>query len=113
MIVKAYTSSLSPGAEQFNRWDSSSRDAQGSFNYAGVADTDVDRMIDALANARSMEDFRAAVRAYDRLLVAGHYVVPLYHIGEQWLARWQHIARPERSPLYGYQLPVWWDARAQ
>lgn len=113
MIVKAYTSSLSPGAEQINRWGSSSRDAQGSFNYAGVADPDIDRMIDALVNARSAEDFRAAVRAYDRLLVAGHYVVPLYHIGEQWMARWKHVGRPEKTPLYGYQLPVWWDARAQ
>lgn len=113
MIIKAYTSSLSPGAEQLNRWGSSSRDAQGSFNYAGVADPDIDRMIDALSNARSIEDFRAAVRAYDRLLVDGHYVVPLYHIGEQWVARWKHIGRPETSPLYGYQLPVWWDARAQ
>lgn len=113
MIVKAYTSSLSPGAEQINRWGSSSRDAQGSFNYAGVADPDIDRMINALVNARSAEDFQAAVRAYDRLLVAGHYVVPLYHIGEQWMARWKHVGRPEKTPLYGYQLPVWWDARAQ
>lgn len=113
MIIKAYTSSLSPGAEQVNRWGSASKDAQGSFNYAGVADPDIDRMIDALMNARTQEDFQAAVRAYDRLLVAGHYVVPLYHLGEQWVAHWKHIARPEQVPLYGYQLPTWWDARAQ
>lgn len=113
MIVKAYTSSLSPGAEQINRWGSASRDAQGSFNYAGVADPDIDRMIDALVNARSMEDFRAAVRAYDRLLVSGHYVVPLYHVGEQWVARWKHIGRPDATPLYGYQLPTWYDTRVQ
>lgn len=113
MIIKAYTSSLSPGAEQVNRWGSASKDAQGSFNYAGVADPDIDRMIDALMNARTQEDFQAAVRAYDRLLVDGHYVVPLYHLGEQWVAHWKRIARPEQVPLYGYQLPTWWDARAQ
>ncbi|RYC17250.1 extracellular solute-binding protein [Ciceribacter ferrooxidans] len=113
MIIKAYTSSLSPGAEQVNRWGSASKDAQGSFNYAGVADPDIDRMIDALMNARTQEDFQAAVRAYDRLLVDGHYVVPLYHLGEQWVAHWTRIARPEQVPLYGYQLPTWWDARAQ
>lgn len=113
MIIKAYTSSLSPGAEQINRWGSASRDSAGSFNYAGVADPDIDRMIDALVNARSLEDFQAAVRAYDRLLVAGHYVVPLYHVGEQWVARWNRIGRPEQTPLYGYQLSTWWDARAQ
>ncbi|MDI6836390.1 MAG: extracellular solute-binding protein [Rhizobiaceae bacterium] len=113
MIIKAYTSSLSPGAEQVNRWGAASKDAQGSFNYAGVADPDIDRMIDALMNARTQEDFQAAVRAYDRLLVAGHYVVPLYHLGEQWVAHWKRIARPEQVPLYGYQLQTWWDARAQ
>lgn len=113
MVIMSYTSSLSPGAEQLNRWGSASRDANGSFNYAGVADPDIDRMIEALLQARTAEDFAAAVRAYDRLLVAGHYVVPLYHIGEQWVARWKHIARPEQHPLYGYQRPTWFDARAQ
>lgn len=113
MIVKSYPSSLSPGAEQVNRWGSQSRDAPGSFNYAGVADPDIDRMIEALLNARSLEDFQAAVRAYDRLLVAGHYVVPLYHTGVQWVARWKHIGRPDKTPLYGYQLPAWYDTRAQ
>ncbi|QLF71407.1 ABC transporter substrate-binding protein [Peteryoungia desertarenae] len=113
MIIKAYTSSLSPGAEQIFRWGSTSRDAEGSFNFAGAADPDIDRMIDALVNARSREDFQSAVRALDRLLVAGHYVVPLYHIGEQWVARWAYIGRPEGTPLYGYQRPTWWDARVQ
>ncbi|THV13459.1 ABC transporter substrate-binding protein [Rhizobium rhizophilum] len=113
MIIKSYTSSLSPGAEQVNRWGSESKDAQGSFNYAGVADPDIDRMMEALLQAREPEDFQAAVRAYDRLLVAGHYVVPLYHIGEQWVARWKHIGRPETAPLYGYQRPTWFDARVQ
>ncbi len=113
MIIKSYTSSLSPGAEQVNRWGSESKDAQGSFNYAGVADPDIDRMIEALLEAREPADFEAAVRAYDRLLVAGHYVVPLYHLGEQWVARWKHIGRPEAQPLYGYQRPTWFDARVQ
>lgn len=113
MIIKAYTSSLSPGAEQVNRWASEAKDAQGSFNYAGVADPDIDRMIEALLQARDPSDFQAAVRAYDRLLVAGHYVVPLYHIGEQWVARWKHIGRPDAAPLYGYQRSTWFDARVQ
>ncbi|MBP1850092.1 extracellular solute-binding protein [Rhizobium halophytocola] len=113
MIVKSYTSSLSPGAEQFNRWGSASRDAQGSFNYAGVADPNVDKAINALVDARSQEDFEVAVRALDRLLVAGHYVVPLYHVDSQWVAHWKHIGHPDETPLYGYQLPVWYDASAQ
>jgi peptide/nickel transport system substrate-binding protein len=113
MIIRSFPSSLSPGIEQYNRWDSTSRDAPGSFNYAGAADPDIDRMIEALLQARSTEDFEAAVRGYDRLLVSGHYVIPLYYIGAQWVAHWKHLGKPDVTPLFGYQKPVWWDNRAQ
>ena len=52
-----------------------------------------------------------AVRAYDRLLLSGAYVVPLYFKPEQWVARWKRIEHPEMTPLYGYQLPTWWHAQ--
>ncbi|MBP1846159.1 peptide/nickel transport system substrate-binding protein [Rhizobium petrolearium] len=113
VIVKSYPSSLSPGIEQMGRWGSSSRDKDGSFNFAGTADPDLDRLIEAMLTARSKEDFEATVRAYDRMLISGHYLVPLYHIAEQWVARRKHIGYPEALPLYGYQLNTWWDKRAQ
>lgn len=113
MVVMSYTSSLSPGAEQFNRWGSASRDQNGSFNYAGVADPDIDRILKQMVDARGLEDFQASVRALDRLLVAGHYVVPLYYSVERRVARWKRINHPEQLPMLGYQLPVWWDTSAQ
>jgi peptide/nickel transport system substrate-binding protein len=70
-------------------------------------------MIAAMQGARSEEDFQAAVRAYDSLLVSGHYLVPLYHVADQWVARRKHIGYPKKLPLYGYQLNTWWDERAQ
>ena len=113
IIIKAFPSSLSPGIEQVNRWGSVSRERDGSENFAGVADPDVDRVLAAILAARTAEDFRSAVRLHDRMLLSGHYVVPLYHLGEQWVARAKHIGRPETIPLYGFQFPVWWDERAQ
>jgi peptide/nickel transport system substrate-binding protein len=113
VIIKSYPSSLSPGIEQIGRWGSTARDAQGSFNFAGTADPDIDRLIEAMLTARSKEDFQASVRAYDRLLLSGHYIVPLYHVPNQWVARRKHISYPETLPLYGYQLNTWWDNRAQ
>lgn len=105
-----YTSSLSPGIEQLSRWGSASRERPGTFNYAGVADPAVDAMIEALINARSREDFIEAVRAYDRVLLSGSYVVPLYFKPEQWIARWRRIEHPDTVPLQGAQLPTWWRA---
>ncbi|MQW86215.1 extracellular solute-binding protein [Sinorhizobium saheli] len=113
VIIKSFPSSLSPGAEQISYWGSVSRDRQGSSNFAGVADKDVDKLINNILQARTPEDFTAAVRAHDRLLVNNSYLVPLYHLDAQWIARWKHIGRPSTTPLYGYQLPAWWDERAQ
>jgi peptide/nickel transport system substrate-binding protein len=112
-IMFFYPSSLSPGVEQVGRWGSVSRDAPGSMNYAGVADPAVDAAIDALLNARTQESFVDAVRAYDRILLSGAWVVPLYHQPEQWVARWSYIGRPEVTPLGGYQLPTWWREPAK
>ncbi|MAM09360.1 MAG: ABC transporter substrate-binding protein [Rhizobiaceae bacterium] len=108
-----FTSSLSPGAEQVWRWETRSRDIEGTFNFAGVASSDIDRMINDMLEARSTEHFTDSVRALDRLLVNGHYMLPLYHRDGQWVARWNDIVPPEETPIYGYQLPTWWDATAQ
>ncbi|MDD9909798.1 MAG: extracellular solute-binding protein [Ahrensia sp.] len=113
MTITRYSSSLSPGAEQIYRWGSQSRDIEGSFNFAGVAEPAIDTAIERLLSARTEEDFTAAVRAYDRLLISGHYVVPLYHLGKEFIARWAHIERPEYTPLYGPQFPTWWSAKAR
>lgn len=108
IMPMTYTSSLSPGAEQIMRWGSQARDLDGTFNFAGAADPAIDAMIDALLNARTEEEFVTAVRAYDRVLLAGAYVVPLYHQPEQWVARWKHIHHPGITPVYGHQFQTWW-----
>jgi peptide/nickel transport system substrate-binding protein len=114
MIMKAFSSSLSPGAEQINRWGSASRDIQGSFNFAGAASPAVDAAIDALLNARTAEAFHSAVRAYDRVLMGGYYVIPAFHLGKSWVAHRSRIVEPDTpTPLYGYYLPAWWDRTAE
>lgn len=111
VILHTYTSSLSPGVEQVGRWGSRAKEPQGTMNYAGVAEPAVDAMIGNLLNAKTRESFVDAVRAYDRVLLNGAYVVPLYHQPELWVARWSRIERPDKVPLYGIHLPAWWRAQ--
>ena len=108
MILATFSASLSPGIEQESRWGSASRDAESTFNYAGAAEPGIDAMISAIGKARSRDDFVTAVRALDRLLISGQYFVPLHHLGEQWLAKWDRLQHPDKAPLFGYQLATWW-----
>ena len=97
MIQNRWDQSLSPGNEQAFYWSSAAADENGSRNYMGVKSPAVDAMIAALLKAQDRADVVAAVRALDRVLISGFYVVPLFHLPEQWVARWTTIAtRPRR-----------------
>jgi peptide/nickel transport system substrate-binding protein len=67
-----------------------------------------DAMIAALLEAKTRADVVAAVRALDRVLMSGSYVVPLFYAPEQWVARWTYIERPEATSMHGYIPETWW-----
>jgi peptide/nickel transport system substrate-binding protein len=108
MVRNTWGASLSPGNEQINRWSSTVADVEGSFNYPGAREPAIDALIDAMLSAATREDFVAALRAYDRVLISGYYTVPLFYLPEQWVARWTRIERPETTALTGYSMPTWW-----
>jgi peptide/nickel transport system substrate-binding protein len=113
MIQWAWSASLSPGNEQINRWSSKAAGIEGSLNYPGVQNPAADAMIEALLQARSSEDFTAAVRAFDRVLMSGDYVIPLFHLPKVWLAHWSHVRCPEARPLGGFDIDGCWSERAR
>jgi peptide/nickel transport system substrate-binding protein len=108
MIQNRWDESLSPGNEQAFYWGSAAADEQGSRNYMGVRSPAVDAMIAAMLSAQSRTDFVSAVRALDRVLISGQYVVPLYHLPAQWIARWRPLRHPAATSLYGYLPETWW-----
>lgn len=110
MIQTRWPSSLSPGNEQLFRWSSALADRDGTFNYPGVKSPAVDAMIAAMLTAEAPEDFVSSVRALDRALLSGDYVIPLYHLQKQWVAYWHHLGQPQQTSLFGYQVDTWWSA---
>jgi peptide/nickel transport system substrate-binding protein len=108
MILGGWGGTLSPGNEQNNRWSATAAGRDGSFNFAGAKEPAIDAMISALLAASSREEFVAATRALDRVLISGHYCVPLFYLPKSRVARWDRIKHPGIVPISGYQLPTWW-----
>jgi peptide/nickel transport system substrate-binding protein len=112
MMIGTWLASASPGNEQRGRWGSGAADQQGSYNLAGVKSPVVDAMITVLLAARTQDEFVTAVRAYDRVLLSGFYVVPLFHVSMQWIAAAAALGRPDAVPAYGSPtdatLDDWW-----
>jgi len=108
MMIGSWVASPSPGNEQRARWGSAYAGADGAYNICGVKSPAVDAMIAALLAAGSREDFVAAVRALDRVLISGFYIVPLFYAPDQWIAWSARLGRPERTPLFGVNTDSWW-----
>lgn len=108
MIVGGFGQSSSPGNEQREYWHSSSADNPGSRNFIGLKDPAVDSLVEGLINADSRQSLVTHTRALDRVLLAGHYVIPNWHIKTWRVAYWDRLQHPEATPLYDVGLMTWW-----
>ncbi len=114
MIWYVWGETLSPGNEQLDFWGSAAATRQGSHNYAGIADPAVDALIPKVIYAQTFEEKTAAVRALDRVLLANHYVVPMYYTTHYNIAYWDKFGRPAELPKYSIGFPdVWWSKSAE
>ncbi len=111
MMIGSWIASPSPGNEQRNRWSSAAATMEGSYNICGAASPAIDAMIAAVVAARDRDDFVAAVRALDRLLLSGFYIVPLFYAPDQWIAYSSALGHPDKTPLFGVALETWWRAK--
>ena len=108
MMIAGFIASPSPGNEQRGRFASSSADFEGSYNVAGVKNPAVDALIAAMLSAKDQSEFEDCVRAYDRVLLSGFYLIPLFHSHTRWIAYNAALSHPDSAPLSGFDLETWW-----
>lgn len=112
MIYSQWKQSLSPGNEQQAFWGSKSADVNGSYNYAGIADPGIDKLINDIIFAKDREDLVASTHALDRVLLAHHYVIPTYDLRADRIAFWNTITHAKELPYYSTGFPsVWWSTK--
>lgn len=110
MTIGGFGQSSSPGNEQRDFWGSQKADIPGSRNYIGIKDPVIDEMIEGIIKAESREDLVNKVRAMDRVLLAGHYVIPMWHYPKWRIAYWSKLERPENlSPISPLIANTWWQ----
>jgi peptide/nickel transport system substrate-binding protein len=108
MIQNRMDQSLSPGNEQAFYWSTAAAESQGTRNYMGIKSPAADAMIAALLTATTRPEVVSAVRALDRVLMSGFYVVPGFYVPDQWIAHWTTLARPATTSLHGPVPETWW-----
>ena len=104
--------SLSPGNEQRLYYGCDMADTPGSRNLMGACHPAIEAMITRMLTSESQEDFVAAVRAMDRVLMSERYVIPFWYSPISRIAHDADLRYPEELPIYGdfigWQPDVWW-----
>lgn len=104
--------SLSPGNEQRLYWGRDGVTTPGSRNWMGMDSPAAEALIDTMVRAGTTEEFTAAVKALDRVLTAGRYVIPASFSPISRLAHAADLKYPDRQPIYGdwpgFLPEVWW-----
>ncbi len=96
-----------PGTELLERFGSKAADIEGSSNVIGIKSPAVDALLDKVISADTRPDLVASVRALDRVLRHGHYVVPHWYGGVHRVAyRAGRFEQPAVTPRF-YQPETW------
>ncbi len=107
IISNRWVGSESPGTELVERFGSASAAIEGSGNLMGVRDPAVDALLDKVLSAQTRPQLTVALRALDRVLRHGHYVVPHWY-GSVHRVAWRagRFEQPAVTPRY-YQPESW------
>jgi microcin C transport system substrate-binding protein len=109
MIVGGFGITSSPGNELRGYWGSSFANVKGSPNQIGIADPVVDALIEKVIAAPVRKSLIDSVRALDRVLQWGHWLIPHYHIPYDRLVYWNKFGMPDVIPDLGVQvIDTWW-----
>lgn len=87
-------------------------DAEGTRNLMGLKSKVMDHLLDQIMKSATQDDLKSVTKAMDRVLMAGRYVIPIYHDGLSRIAHNKALKKPENVPIYGdrigYFPDVWW-----
>lgn len=112
MAVMSFGVSISPGNELQGYFSSRAAATEDTQNFIGIADPVVDALVLEVIRAKDRAALVTACRALDRVLIAGHYLVPNWHINTHRMAWWNRFEKPAVTPLYysptEWVLQTWW-----
>lgn len=108
ITISVIRQSDSPGNEQREFWHSTKSNINGSRNFAGISNPAIDQLIEMVISAPDRKSLVTRTQALDRVLLAGHYVIPNWYNPVDRIAYSNKLARPKVSPKSGVSIDTWW-----
>ncbi len=87
-------------ADYISTYGSKAADESGSNNHRGVKSRAVDRVLQAMNEARTLPEFRDACHALDRIVMWNHWQIPELYSDQELISHWDKFDMPAIQPRY-------------
>lgn len=112
----AFVPVTTPSAGMLQVYSSAAADVPGLFNRAGIREPAIDDALARMVQAKDRNTVVDAMRATDRIVRFGYYMIPLHHrypapVGKVQIAYWNKFGRPKIEQSWNfpyYSLDTWW-----
>ena len=68
----------------------------------------ISSLIDKVISSKSRDDLIHSIKALDRILLWGNYVIPQWHISAYRTLYWDIFDKPKIKPKYSLGTNTWW-----
>lgn len=113
VAILAFGVSQMPGNEQREMFGSAAADIKGSYNVGGIKNPVADDLISGLIAADKQEEYKAYVRALDRVLLNEYYTIPQWYSPHRRVAYRNKFERPQSRIKAGFDPMTWWLKEAK
>lgn len=100
-----------PGCELIEYFSSSSVDIEGGRNYAGIKDPLVDALVARVIASQTEAEIMMYAHLLDRVMIAKHYTIPLWHLPASRVAYWNRFGHPATPTRDGVGFTYWWEEK--
>lgn len=91
---------LPQGSEVAQSYGSKAADEPGNNNFRGVKSKAVDALLEAMMQARSLDELRNAARALDRVVMWNFWQIPDLYSGMEPISYWNKFGMPKTIAHY-------------
>lgn len=91
---------LPSAAELVSSYGSKSADEPGNGNFRGIKSRAVDRMVEAIGAATTMDELRTASRALDRIVMWNFWQIPQVYLANEQVSYWSRFGIPAVQAKY-------------
>jgi len=108
IITGVFSQGLIPGSELYSYFHSSQKNIKGSRNLAGIDDSEVDKMILKILDAKSKNILRIECQKLDKYLLENYYTILQWHNNSYRVLYRDIFSIPKIQPKYALALDSWW-----